>query len=308
MNSRSKRIYIIAGSAGLLAVIAMIFFVSGTDVDKSSGTSAGLYPVSSFTHGHGLSVDVSNPSKLYVATHHGLFVLINDTELYRVGRSSDDYMGFSTHPYDSDIIYTSGHPAGGGNLGVQTSNDGGLTWRKISNGVGGPVDFHAMAVSPANPDLMFGWYQGRVQRSIDGGRNWEIVSTTDFPILSLVADPKNENILFATSPYGLFVSDDKGAQWKTVEEFGGDSPSFVSALAIDPKNPQNILTFSGKLGLTKSNDGGVSWESIGEGFNSETLLYIAFDRQNPDTVYGLTEKNIVFKSNDGGDSWEEIRR
>ena len=55
--------------------------------------------------------------------------------------ANHDFMGFVVHPTAPNQIYGSGHPVGGGNLGFIASTDGGKTWRQLSPGVKGPVDF-----------------------------------------------------------------------------------------------------------------------------------------------------------------------
>jgi photosystem II stability/assembly factor-like uncharacterized protein len=295
---------------GIIVAILLIggfFFLnqSGKNQQSSSSnnksSSDNLIPIDSITHGHGLAVDVADSNRLYIATHHGLLVVINEKDLYQIGNKKDDYMGFSPHPINPKVFFTSGHPSFGGNLGFQKSEDGGYTWEKVSNGINGPVDFHAMTVSAANPDLIFGWYQGSLQRSTDGGKNWEIVSTTTFPVVGLASDPKDENIVYAASPQGLMVSKNEGKDWSSL--FDG----FVSTIAINPQDSQNLISFSKKLRLAKSNDAGKNWEPVNESFNGETPLHTAFDKQNPEIIYTLTEKNSIYKSVDGGSSWNKIR-
>ncbi len=292
----------------VLALIVIVgFFFLTQKSNKSSVNqevkpiSKELIPISEITHGHGMSVDVTDPNIIYIATHHGLLELKNEKDLYQVGSAKDDYMGFSSHPTDGKIFFSSGHPETGGNIGFQKSVDGGFTWNKVSDGTNGPVDFHAMTVSPANPDLIFGWYQGAIQRSTDGGRNWEIVSRTNVPIVNLAADPKDENVVYAASPQGLMVSKNKGKDFTTL--FDG----FVSVVAINPNNSQKLLSFSEKNRLAKSSDGGQTWEKLGETFSGETPLFISFNKQNSEVVYTLTEKNSVYKSSDGGNLWSKIR-
>lgn len=266
----------------------------------NQSTQQKLSPESEITHGHGLAVDVADSKKLYIATHHGLLVLVNDTDLYRVGTSNDDYMGFSVHPTNANTFFSSGHPERGGNVGFQKSEDGGNSWKKISNGLNGPVDFHAMAVSPVNPDLVFGWYQGNLQRSSDGGKTW-VKFTTQAPFVALAGDTSDENVVYATSPQGLFKSHDKGETWEQLLD------GFVAAIAIHPSNSQTLLISSEKLGFAKSNDGGQNWQSIDANLQRESPLFIAYDRQSPTTVNLLTEKNSIYKSNDSGESWNKIR-
>ena len=273
----------------------------------SNSVSGNLYPEQAISHGHGLAVDVKDFTKLYIATHYGLLVLVNEKDLYRVGKSRDDYMGFSPHPTEASIFFSSGHPSYGGNIGFQKSEDGGFTWKKVSNGVNGPVDFHAMAVSPVNPNLIYGWYQGNIQRSADQGKNWEVVNR-DLLAVYLAADSQDENIVYAATPrgQGVAVSRDKGANWSSL------SPALeggaVSVIAINPQDAKILLTFSEKLGgLGKSTDGGTTWKKVPEGFSGQTILHIAFSRSEPNIVYALTHENKLYKSVDAGDTWTQIR-
>ena len=252
-------------------------------------------------------MDVKDPSKLYIATHHGLLVLMSEKDLYRVGNSKDDYMGFSPHPTEATIFFSSGHPSYGGNIGFQKSEDGGVTWKKISTGVNGPVDFHSMTVSPANSNLIYGWYQGSLQRSTDQGRTWEIVNRELLPVY-LAADTKDENIVYAATPQGqgVMISRDKGATWNALsKELEGGA---VSVIVMHPQDSKILLTFSERLGgLGKSTDGGMVWQKVAEGFNGEAVLHIAFSHSTPNLVYALTHENKLYKSVDAGDTWIQIR-
>ena len=307
MNETSKN-YIWIIVAVVIVVGGMMLLSRGGDTTTSdSSATNNLYPEQSITHGHGLAVDVADPNKLYIATHHGLLVLMNEKDLYRVGKSKDDYMGFSSHPTEEDIFFSSGHPSIGGNIGFQESRDGGVTWKKISSGVNGPVDFHAMTVSPVNPNLIYGWFQGNLQRSTDQGKNWEIVNRDLLPVY-LAADTQDENIVYAATPQGqgVLVSRDKGVSWSSLSrELEGGA---VSVVAIHPQDAKILLTFSEKLGgLGKSTDGGTTWKKVAEGFNGETILHTAFNRSNPSVVYALTHENRLYKSSDAGDTWAKIR-
>lgn len=296
--------YIIAGIAIVLVVVG-ILLLTKQDEQTVASPSGNLYPEQTISHGHGLAVDVKDSSKVYVATHYGLFVLVNEKDLYRIGKNKDDYMGFSLHPTDPNILFTSGHSGSSGNLGFQKSEDGGVTWKKVSNGVNGPVDFHAMAVSPVNPDLIYGWYQGNLQRSTDQGKIWEIVNR-GFRAGYLVADSQDESIVYAATLEGIAVSKDKGATWATLSpELASGA---VSVVALQPNNANVFLTFAESLGgLGKSTDGGKTWEKLSEPFGGETLYQLTFDKNQPETAYALTDKNSLYKSIDSGAKWSKIR-
>lgn len=294
----------------VVIIIIVVLAVLGTFLMSQQGKDGGssdnsvsqkLTPVDSITHGHGLAVDVADPSKVYIATHHGLLELANDKELNRIGQSQNDYMGFTPHPTDPKIFFSSGHPSTGGNMGFLKSEDGGFSWKKVSNGLNGPVDFHAMAVSPANPNLIYGWFQGALQRTTDEGKSWEIASNTDFPVVNLTADPKDENIVYAATPQGLLVSKNKGSEWNKLLD------GFVSVVAINPQDSQKLLSYSESQQLAKSIDGGKTWEKVNTDLAGETPLFMSFNKQNPDIVYLLTEKNSIYKSSDGGATWIKIR-
>lgn len=279
--------------------IAGAIWLAASGGANPSTSAKELVPIEEISHGHGLAVDPNDASKLYIATHYGLLLLKDEQNLYQVGKKRDDYMGFSPHPTDSNVFFSSGHPSTGGNIGFQKSEDGGFTWKKISNGLNGPVDFHAMAVSPVDSAAVYGWFKGDLQKSTDGGSTWEKYRT-DFPVVHLAADTKEVKTLYASSPQGFFKSADGGATWQQL--FDG----FVATSAVSPKD-QSILSVSERYGLARSTNGGATWTTIPERFNNETPLYISHYRQNPDIAYLLTEKNSVYKSTDGGDTWQKLQ-
>jgi len=174
-----------------------------TDQVSGANESGDLIRVDALVHAHGFAVDRGDPQRILIATHEGLFVLVDGRDLFRVGRSRDDLMGFSAHPRDPEVFWSSGHPRGGGNLGVQRSTDGGVRWRKIANGVRGPVDFHAMSVSGANFDLLYGWFGDALQRSTDGGESWEVVATTLRDVIALHTHPTDADTVYAATAGGF---------------------------------------------------------------------------------------------------------
>ncbi len=307
MDAKTKKYIWVIIAVAVIGAGFLLLRQDSTTSTTSDSPSNNLYPEQAISHGHGLALDVNDPSKLYIATHHGLLVLVNEKDLYRIGKSKDDYMGFQTHPTEASVFFSSGHPSSGGNIGFQKSEDGGITWKKISNGANGPVDFHAMTVSPANPNIVYGWYQGNIQRSIDQGKTWEIVNKNILAV-QLAADSQDENIVYAATPKdeGVMVSKDKGSTWTSLsKELEGRG---VAVVAVHPGDSKIFFAFSEKLGgLGKSVDGGTTWQKISEDFNGETVLHIAWSRGNPNVLYALTHENALYKSADTGGTWSKIR-
>lgn len=299
------------GAVVVLVVAAGSIFIfsrrdNGAPNTISDSVSENLYPEQTISHGHGLAVDANNSDKLYIATHYGLLTLTSDKKLYRIGKSKNDLMGFSILPYGVNTMFASGHLSSGGNLGFQKSEDGGVTWKKVSDGVNGPVDFHAMAVSPANPNLIYGWYQGNLQRSGDQGKTWEIINS-DLFLLNLVADPQDENVVYAVDSrkQGVMISRDQGETWESFSE--ELSSGAVSVVSVHPRDSKILLAFSEKMeGLAKTVDGGDAWIKINEDFDGGVVLYIAFSGNNPDVVYAATQEDKLYKSADAGDNWIKI--
>lgn len=255
------------------------------------------------THIHGLAVDRGDSSRVYVATHHGTFVLQSDTDLTLIGNKKDDYMGFSPHPTDPNIFFSSGHPAGGGNLGVQKSTDKAVSWTKLSNGDStGPVDFHAMAVHEANPDLILGWFRGRLYRSEDGGTTWTTLSAQVPQIITLGSDTQDERVFYAGTEGGLLRSSDRGETWSSVPSV----TDVVIDIEADPVSGNLFLaTPNGFVRIGPGAEGGMTVEHLGSLPEGAVPNQVALDRKNPQTLYATSE-TTVYKSSDGGETWTKL--
>jgi len=259
------------------------------------------------THVHGLAVDRGDSSRVYIATHDGLYVLSNDTELTRVGRSLDDFMGFSPHPSNPDILFSSGHSKEGGNIGFQRSDDQGKSWNKISNGnPAGPADFHALMAHPANPDHLYGWYKLRIHRSIDGGKTWEVLPKQPPEILAFAGDPRDENTVYFGSIGDLLLSTDRG------ETFVPIAPELQTDIILDievePKSGALILATRdhGILKGSRNPEGGFRFDTIGALPGEDPAYYLALDLKNPQTLYAFGKSNALSQSTDGGKVWKKL--
>lgn len=259
------------------------------------------------THVHGLAVDRGTSNRLYIATHHGLFVLVNDKDLSLVGRSRDDFMGFSPHPSDPHVLFSSGHPKGGGNLGFLKSEDAGASWKKVSNGnPQGPADFHAMMVHPANPDHIYGWYKLRVHRSLDQGKTWEVLSKQPPEILSFAGDPRDENIVYVGAIGDLLMSTDRG------ETFVSIAPDLQSDvifdLEVEPETGALVLASRdhGCMRASRNPEGGFTLEERGRLPNADIPYYLALDPKNPQILYAFSKAHVLYKSLDGAKSWQKV--
>jgi len=287
----------------ILLILSVGAIIAGTIILKPWNSNVAQVPAKApaLEHVHGLAVDVYDPERLLIATHHGLMEFKKGT-ISPIGTNMDDLMGFTTHSINHEIFYSSGHSIRGGNLGFQKSTDGGKTWTKVSNGLNGPVDFHSMTISQLNPDLVYGYF-GSLQHSKDGGKTWQLMKGAIQPY-SLSTDPQKENVVYAPTQNGVQMSEDYGDTWRSYSvslENGA-----VSVFSVNPTG-EYALAFSQILGgLVRTSNQGKVWERLTESFEGKAILFLAFSKTEPSTVYALNQLNSIFKSMDEGTSWSKI--
>ena len=248
------------------------------------------------THYHGIAFARSGSAILLLASHHGLFAVDKNGDATQVS-PVHDYMGFSPNPADPLSYYASGHPSEGGNSGFLKSADGGATWKQISPGVDGPVDFHQMDVSLADPQTIYGSY-GRLQVSHDGGQTWAVTGAPPEKLVAIAASGTRAEQLYAATQNGLHVSMDAGATWQLL----GFDGKVVSAVKTGPDNV--LLAFVLGQGLMKAQeDKPEEWTVLSNGFGDAIPLHIAIDPLDGNHLALTTQNNDVLESRDGGSTW-----
>lgn len=272
-------------AAGVLALAVLL------PIAASAEPVAGLR---AHTHIHGLAVDRNDPAYLLVATHHGLYRAGPDGEATLVS-AVQDFMGFNPDPGDPSMLYASGHPARGGNLGFIASNDGGKTWKQLSPGVNGPVDFHQMTVSRADPRTIYGAY-GNLQVSRDAGKTWAEVGPAPEKLIDLAASAKNSDIVYAATERGLFITADAGKSWKALLE-----PTPVTMVEVTPDG--TIYAFIYGKGLAWAKEGTFNWSTAAGDWDRQYILHLAVDPADPRRLFAATGDGQVIASKDQGQSW-----
>lgn len=273
-----------------LTAVALAAQMTGVAVADSVPVST----LASQTHIHGLAVDRQHPNYLFIATHHGLFRAGADGTTERIS-VVQDFMGFNAHPSEANVLYASGHPAEGGNLGFIASSDGGVTWEQIAPGVDGPVDFHQMTVSPAEPQTIFGAY-GALQVSHDAGKTWEVVGPLPDRLIDLAASATDAATLYAATESGLLVSGDAGATWEPIIE---GAP--VSMIEVAPNG--TVYAFVVGRGLVSSAEDPLDFQTLSSDWGDLYLLHLAIDLANPARLFGATQESMILASTDGGKKW-----
>jgi photosystem II stability/assembly factor-like uncharacterized protein len=91
-------------------------------------------------------------------------------------------------------------------------------------------------------------------------------------------------------------------RWTTNGPEGG----IVRALAIDPRDPNQVLAGTQGGGIFRSIDGGLSWRRSSSGLHKDaTIWQLAFAPTEPTIAYAATDSG-AYRSDDGGQRWTRI--
>ena len=231
-------------------------------------------------HVHGLGLDPTDHSILYIATHGDFYQSINGAPPIKVDKIRADYMAFNAPLVSGFPLYASGHPSTGGNTGLIKSNDGGITWEHVSNVIEPPVDFHAMSTSKQNPEMLIGFDSGArgLFKTTDAGKTWETLEYPEY-VSALAISPNDSELIFAGTNNGIFKSNNAGKSWIPLETYQG-LPVYALAFDKEGKLFASVKTF----GIVQSNDLGDSWEGLIH--VDLTVSSIVADSQNNEIYVG----------------------
>lgn len=206
----------------------------------------------------------------------------------------------AVHFETSDVVYA------GTNRGLLRSTDGGRLWDEpdVRLGYSG---VRAVAVTPHAADVYVGYDDGRVFKSVDGGFNWTDASgglplESDFGswVTLLLADPADDDTLYALTQEGPFKTVDGGDTWFATNTGLGDAFE-VTALALAPSSPSTLYAASDDA-VFRTNDAGGTWHAILEDLDFGVGALVV-DPEDGDTLYAGGFDGGVFRSTNGGRSW-----
>ena len=261
-------------------------------------------------HIHGLALTPGEPVTLYIATHAGLVKGTNDRDWQFVGDDRADFMGFTVHSTVPGLMVASGHPAEGSHgpnpRGIIVSRDAGRTWRPLA--LEGRADFHALTLSGADGDTLYGWNVGSnpglYRVSLQNG-TWSPVEARGLgEVYALSAHPTERDTVVAGTRSGLLVSRDGGRSWEPLA--GALQGVQVTAVAFGSESPPMLYAYAvhEELGLVKSPDG-ATWIPTGVFLGrADAVSHIVVHRTG--TVYLATFRSHISRSTDGGRSWAPL--
>ncbi len=315
---------------------------AGTGVFKSADSgktwkNMGLHD----THHIGrIVIDPLDPDVVYVAAlghsytfneERGLFKTTDGGKAWSKILYISDKAGVTDvvmDPSDNKTLYATtwerdrkawNHVSCGEGTGLYKTTDGGLTWKRLTNGfpTGKYIGRIGLDVSVSNPNVVYAVLSnqtplskkneekerrrrrrvigGEIYRSDDKGESWKKVNENSISVFDdIVVSPDNENNIYVLG-VNLLTSWDGG---KTYKKLGGTVVHLYHHstralhldhhdLWIDPLNP-DILLLGNDGGFYLSNDRGKTWLHINNLPIAE-FYAISVDMDNPYNIYGGTQ-------------------
>lgn len=235
-------------------------------------------------------------------------------------------------PYSQTTLY-----AGIELNGTYRSDDEGITWKSMRNGLSGfGLNGICLAIHPKDPKRIFLGTDNGIYRSDNGGEMWTKITnglpktyeggcTPSCNTLGLL--PGNTNVMFAvfqnTGPdqqSGVYRSLNGGITWapcnngivRDPKRMAGDPYSKpVPNVPVDTMSgryvafaPDGKTVYCGTQGgLYRSTDIGNHWIRCAEDLHLTDISAIAIDPRRPKVVFAAANTDKVYGSYDGGKTW-----
>lgn len=277
-----------AAATGLVAlVVALALTVFNGGGRSGEQTSVGLPDTSDY---HSLLVNPTDPRKLVLGTHVGLYVSSDGGRHWRFDAlAGDDAMNLAR--LGGETIWLAGHEV------FKRSTDGGATWSDVRPAGLPSLDIHGFTVDPRKPKVLYAAVAGQgLYRSRDGGRAFSLVSKDVGGSVMALAVLPDGRILAGDMQQGLLESSDSGATWRQTLR------AQLMGLAVNPSDAKRLLATG--PGIALSTDSGRSWRSV---LNlQDGVGPVAWSPSSPGLAYAVGLNRTLYRSRDGGESWQPV--
>jgi photosystem II stability/assembly factor-like uncharacterized protein len=144
---------------------------------------------------------------------------------------------------------------------VYHSTNAGDLWTRYRDGFDNRR-IHDVKIHPCNRDVVYAGSVAGLYRSVDGGKNWDLVSDDRLVVNSVVLHPQRpERVVLGVEGDGVYVSDDGGRSWTRRSD--GLANLRVASVVADPRAKDRVfaaVVFGGAAsGIYRSDDAGETW-------------------------------------------------
>ncbi len=229
--------------------------------------------------------------------------------------------------------------------GVWKTEDGGTSWKNISDGFFKLGSVGAVEVAVSDPNVIYvGMGEAPVRgvttshgdgvyKSTDAGKTWTHLGLAMTRQISRIQiHPQNPDVVYVAAQgnmwtsnpeRGIYRSIDGGTTWDLVLHVSDKAGA--SDLSMDPTNPRilyagfwehqrlpwKVISGGEDGGVYKSTDGGDTWEELTEGLPAMVgKIGVAVSPANPERVWAMIEADEggLFRSDNAGTTWTRVNK
>ncbi|MBI4907642.1 MAG: hypothetical protein HY820_28725 [Acidobacteria bacterium] len=271
-------------------------------------------------HTRSLQIDFANPNVLYALTFRPNGCAFSDKLLFKSvdggATWTDNVSPPSTgcilgdlmvmDPTNPNTLYLSAFNEGATSL--LKSTNAGAAWNDIW---GRDTFVQALVIDHSNPAILFAGLGDTsespvngVVKSVNGGVSWTNAGLTGSAVTLIAMSASDSRTLYAstegfyTEPRGfrgLYKSTDSGTSWFAINEGLEelmDTRTRISALVINPRNPNILYAGTAGSGIFRSTDGGATWSPFNDRLSDLNIRLMAFAPHEPATLYAGTPSGV----------------
>ncbi|MBI4297108.1 MAG: hypothetical protein HY676_01085 [Chloroflexi bacterium] len=163
------------------------------------------------------------------------------------------------------------------------------------------TDFHALAFSPNDSNIVFFGHHNGIMRSDDGGQTWSsLVNRSNFDAMALGVSRSDPSQVYLAGHDIFQRSTNGGASWQPIRHNlpGTDIHGFAMSLDVSDR----LYAFVVRFGLFQSDDGGQVWHKLSSQLPQDIMALAAAEGM-PEILYAGSMNSGVLKSIDGGQNW-----
>lgn len=183
--------------------------------------------------------------------------------------------------------------------GVYKSQDNGLSWNKVNQGLDN-LKLNLIKVSPKNANwVVLSTQEKGLYQSVTGGEKWQKILDRNITSITFSAD--NKTLWVGTKKGLLYSTSDQGKTWTENKKLATQG-EIKSLLATE----NNLWIGTEKGGLFQSDSLGKNFIETNQGITDKTIedIVISPTYSQDKTLFISTNNTGIFRSNDGGKTWK----